>query len=283
MGKYVRKSRKSPLILIVVLVSLVVAGLAAWKIVGIVSEYREEEAASLALQQYIQLDSTQPIATTEPAGTTENTEDAEYGENTPTTEATEPAPTEAPWSYPVVDFESLLQLNTDVIGWIYIPDTKVNYPIVQGEDNRHYVSTMVNGNDNAAGSIFMDYRNRPDFSDRNTVIYGHNMRNGSMFADITKYKNPDYLAEHPTGMIMMPDGNFRFEVLAATVADLSQAYWQVEFAGDEDFHLWLTSVVADADVTAGIVPEKDDRVVVLSTCSYEFSDARYVLVCRVME
>ena len=140
---------------------------------------------------------------------------------------------------------------------------------------------MADGQPNSCGSIFMDYRNQQDFSDRHTVIYGHNMRNGSMFADIVKYKKPEYLAAHPTGKIMTPNGNFEFQVIGGYVAHLSDAAWQLEFANDKDFGAWLEASLEKSTVDAAVIPESGAKIITLSTCSYEFSNARFVLICIV--
>lgn len=280
-----KENKKKLLFILLILLFAEIAAVSGYKVFTIVSEYRMEEKASEQLQQYIDLEPTQApptepetLADTEAAGALEETETVPESVAEPVTE-----PVADPVQYPAVNFEALLELNEDVIGWIYIEGTQINYPIVQGADNRHYVSTMVDGRNNAAGSIFMDYRNAPDFSDRHTVIYGHNMRNGSMFADTVKYKSPAFLEAHPTGMIMTPDGNFQFEVIAGYVANLEDSSWQLDFAGDEDFGNWLNQTMEMSTIGGTVIPETDDRIITLSTCSYEFSDARYVLVCRVIE
>lgn len=283
-GCAVKKETKKRLIFILAfLLFAEIAAVSGYKVFEIIAEYRTEEKASKELRQYINFDASpaakteeQTAAASEPAH-----EDAAGPEATETELPTEP-PAE-PVQYPAVDFKSLLAINEDVVGWIYIADTQINYPIVQGDDNRHYVSTMVDGQDNAAGSIFMDYRNTPDFSDRHTVIYGHNMRNGSMFADILDYKDPEFFAEHSTGMIMTPTGNFQFEVIAGYVAHLSDASWQLEFVAEDDFENWLAETMEKSTIGGSGTVDADDRIITLSTCSYEFSDARFVLVCRIIE
>lgn len=274
--------KKKVLFILLFLLFAEIAAVSGYEVFSILSEYRAEENVSKQLQQYIDLDATQYVPAETETQVTATGESAVSEETEPAAEAvTEPA-TE-PVQYPAVDFESLLAINEDVVGWIYIEDTQINYPIVQGSDNRHYVSTMADGQDNAAGSIFMDYRNTPDFSDKHTVIYGHNMRNGSMFADVVKYKDPEFFAAHPVGMIMTPGGNFRFEVIAGYVAHLEDSAWQLDFAGDEDFGNWLDQTMAMSTIGGSAAPDPDDRIITLSTCSYEFSEARYVLVCRVIE
>ncbi len=96
-----------------------------------------------------------------------------------------------------VDFEALRKENGDVVGWLYCEDTPINYPIVQSEDNDYYLRRLLDSTWNIAGTIFMDYRNAPDFSDWNTIIYGHNMNNDSMFGTLQDYKKQAYYEEHP--------------------------------------------------------------------------------------
>ena len=97
-----------------------------------------------------------------------------------------------------VDFDSLKALNPDVVGWIYSADTQINYPVLLGEDNSEYLHHMVNGEYNSAGSIFMDCRNKPDLSDFNTILYGHHMKNGSMFASLHQYTEQELPRRHPS-------------------------------------------------------------------------------------
>lgn len=255
------------------------------------AEYWAEEAASTQLQQYIDLSATAPAR--KPTSVTATDPDTAVPSTGPSgAEATEPAspdepaetePLEDPVVFPVVDFESLQSLNEDVIGWIYIEGTNINYPIVLGDDNQYYTSVMADGKVNRAGSIFMDYRNKADFSDRNTVIYGHNMKNGSMFNNLKNYTDPEFLKEHPTGKIMTPDGNFEFEIIGGYVASLSDAAWQLRFSGDEDFYDWLQESLEKSTVYTGAEVSPGDRIITLSTCSYEFSEARFVLLCRIID
>lgn len=269
--------KRKLIIVLVLLVCIAGAAFAGYKAYNKITEYKAGEEVSKELQQYIDLTATEPphaTAATQPPEETSPTEQSAQ-------ETLPPEPTETPVTYPAVDFASLLAINEDVVGWIYIEDTNINYPMVQGEDNRHYVSTMADGQVNSCGSIFLDYRNQADFSDKHTVIYGHNMRNGTMFADILKYKDPEFLAAHPTGKIMTPNGNFEFEVVAGYVAELSDPAWQLEFVSGDDFGTWLEDTMARSIIESTYIPDSNDRIITLSTCSYEFSDARFVLVCIV--
>ncbi len=144
----------------------VTALVSGFKVFTILREYRTGEQAAQQMQQYVVMEPTAAEESLPPEthGPTEVQNTAETSEQ----EATEP--TEPPVSYPQVDFEALLQENQDVVGWILIENTNINYPIVQGTDNEYYVDHLVNGQKNAAGSIFMDFRNEPDFTEKNTPV-----------------------------------------------------------------------------------------------------------------
>ena len=270
-----RRSQVKKVILILLLVFFLVLMLVSgYFIYDILSEYSAEEEASNELQQFIHLDETQPpVIVTEPP-TVAATEAP--------MEETEPAPTEDPYPYPVVDFDALLETNKDVIGWIYIEGTKINYPIVQTVNNSYYVERMVNGQRNAAGSIFMDYRNESNFTDRNSILYGHNMKNGSMFAGILDYRKPSFFEEHPEVIILTPERNFRYEVIAGYVCSPLENAWRLSFATDEEFANWLTNALNRSVIGGNFEASGTDQILTLSTCSYEFDDARFVLVCRLI-
>ena len=92
----------------------------------------------------------------------------------------------------IVDFEVLQTENKDIIAWLHCPDTKINYPVAQSEDNSYYLKHLYDGTANKVGCLFIDYENAEDFSDNNTIIYGHNMKNGSIFGTLDSYKKADY-------------------------------------------------------------------------------------------
>ena len=266
------KRRILPALLLTVF--LAGAAVAGYKIITIRREYRAGEKTYQQMQQYVQVPEEHPepvepgadAVTEETAGQTGETEGAGEAEG------------RMPLTYPQVDFDALWEVNGDVVGWICLEDTRINYPVLQGTDNRYYVSTLIDGSYNGAGSIFMDYHNAADFSDRHTVLYGHNMGNGTMFADITRYRDQEYYEAHPVGMIVTPEKNLRFEIVAGYVASLADPAWQLEFVDEEDVAQWLE----DARDRSGFESERQlqpgERLLTLSTCTYEFDDARFVLV-----
>ena len=104
-----------------------------------------------------------------------------------------------------VDFQALRKINLDIIAWIRIPDTKIDYPIVQGKNNAYYLKHMFQKTEHAAGSIFLDVDNEADFSNRKSILYGHNMKDGSMFQGLHRFQEESYLQEHNQVYLYLPD------------------------------------------------------------------------------
>ena len=257
--------KRKILLSMIFLIFIAGAVFTGFQIIRITGQYRTSDQLYAQLQSYAVVpDASGSGKTTEPEET----------EGTAATEETE----NVTLVYPEVDFESLLQVNRDVVGWLYIEGTNINYPVVQGMDNRHYVSTLIDGTYNDAGSIFMDYRNSRELADPHTVLYGHNMQNGSMFHDICNYRTQDYYDKHPMGMIVTPEKNYYFEIISGYVASLADPSWQLEFVDDADLMNWVEDSVGRSSVVSQAEPQPGDRIITLTTCSYEFNNARFVLV-----
>ena len=181
---------------------------------------------------------------------------------------------------PEVDFEALTSMNPDVIGWIDVEALDISYPIVQGEDNDYYLHRTFKGQENFAGSIFVDYTNASDFSDPNTIIYGHNMKNGSMFGTLKqlyegeKYKDSRYL------WICTPEGKFRYEIFSLQYADVNSDTYTLFPEHGEAFGQYLENMKSRSEVdlgTEGLSPE--DYIVTLSTCTSD-DQIRFVVQAR---
>lgn len=155
------------------------------------------------------------------------------------------------------------------------------YPVVQGHDNSFYLKHLFGGEWNGAGCIFLDSRVEPDLSARHSVLYGHHMKNGTMLSDIAKYKDQTYYENHATGMILTPSKNYWIEFFAGYVAGADdENAWKVTFATEDEYVDWLNETVGRAWIKSEVIPTAEDRVITLSTCSYEFNNARFVLVGR---
>ena len=141
-----------------------------------------------------------------------------------------------------VDFDSLKQINSDIVGWIIMEGTQVNYPVVQGSNNSYYLNHSYDKKWSSFGSIFMDYSSSSDFSDRNTFIYGHHTRNGSMFGEVNKYMDVNFYNEHPFFFLYTPNGNYKAEVFSVYTADaLSDSYDQ-SFASKDEFQQYIEMI-----------------------------------------
>ena len=177
-----------------------------------------------------------------------------------------------------VDFDLLRVQNPDVIAWMYCPNTPINYPIVQTTDNAFYLNHLLDGSKNSAGTLFMDYRNTEDLSDWNSVIYGHNMKNNSMFGTLTDYKEQSYFEAHPVIYLLTPEQNYRINVLSGFVTSANAEIYSAFDPDDEEKELLMKRWMDASDFASEIVPDMESHFVTLSTCSYEYDDAKYVLV-----
>jgi len=181
-----------------------------------------------------------------------------------------------------IDFAALAAINPDIIGWIVIDGTNIDYPIVQGSDNDAYLHKTFSGERNSSGSIFLDCRNAPDFSDRNSIVYGHKMKNGSMFAGLTEYKEQGFYEQHPAFTLYTPDAEYRCEVFAAYVTSGVSETYTLDFIGDMDFTGYINEAVSRSLVKTGVTPAAKDRIVTLSTCDYTYGNARMVVHARLV-
>lgn len=179
----------------------------------------------------------------------------------------------------VVDFGTLQEINADTVAWIRFDEPKdISYPVVKGPDNDKYLKTTFEGKRNAAGTLFVDMKNSRDFTDKNTFIYGHNMKNGSMFGQLRKYKNSSFCNENPYFYIYTPDGNCsKYEIFAAAIVKDTSETYTYSYADDNAYMNYIQYIkngalyTTDAEVTA------DSKIVTLSTCTNVRDDERLVV------
>lgn len=273
-------------IIAVLLAVLVYSG---YQVVTIASEYKEGSDSYQELNQFIVVPDATKAAVKN--GPTSMPDLQIAGMNTPAPQAT-PEPgakltpvhehksnlSESGFVFPEVDFDALYAINDDVVGWIYISGTQISYPVVQGEDNDYYLERLMNGRSNGSGTIFMDYRNDPGVWDRNTILYGHHMQNGTMFAKLVGYKKQAFYDEHPFFQFLTPDVNFQFDVVAAYVSRPDLNAWDVDFASDEAVASWIDTALKRSLIDTGYTYTPGDQFMTLSTCTYEFNNARFVVV-----
>ena len=178
-----------------------------------------------------------------------------------------------------VDFEKLLEMNSDVVGWIRFDEpSEINYPVVQGRDNEEYLKRTFEANTNKLGTLFVDVNNPGDFSGRNTFIYGHNMKNGSMFAQLLKYKDDSFYKEHPYFYIYTPDGKVRtYEIFSAgVVKDTSDSY-TMDYADDAAFQTYIDYIKQQSAYPTSAEVTTASKIVSLSTCTNVRDDERFLV------
>ena len=168
--------------------------------------------------------------------------------------------------------KNLSSINSDYKFWINVEGTNIDYPVVQGSDNDFYLNHDFNKNYLPAGSIFLDYRN--DFeTDSNSVIYGHHMRNSTMFGQMEKFKDKDFFADNKIITLKTDDTTYKYEIFAIGVYDADFGYNDVSFSDEEDFNNFLNKILDKSMYSRDIVSSKN-QIITLSTCSYEYDNAR---------
>lgn len=210
------------------ILSVILLAAGVW-IYQIISEYQTAEREYEQLQEYVKVEKN----TRDPENTKPNVaEDDKEGEKQEETVT--------------VDFASLQAINPDIVAWLRIPGV-LEYPVVRGKDNSYYLNHTVQKTYNIAGSIFLDYRNERDFSDSKNIIYGHNMKDGSMFHVLRNYQDIDFFQEHTDMEIYLPDGrSLNYQITACEQVPADSEIYQIE---------------------KGNAEEKEENEIILSTCS----------------
>lgn len=179
-----------------------------------------------------------------------------------------------------VNFEELLKINPDTIGWIrFDPEPSViSYPIVQGTDNDVYLHKTFSANENTLGAIFLNAGNSPDFSDANSIIYGHRMKDGSMFRQLEEYTEQSFWEENQYFYIYTPaDGEIRYHIYSAgTVEDTSDTYL-TSFGNEGQYQSFLNMTKDTALYDTGVEVTTSDTIVTLSTCTSASDNHRFVV------
>lgn len=177
-----------------------------------------------------------------------------------------------------INLDLAKQLNNDITAWLYCPDTVIDYPVCHGDDNSYYLTHLADGTYNRNGCLFVDCKNSSDFSDDNTIIYGHHMASGKMFASLIKYKDQDYYEEHPIMYLTTEEGNYKIELFSAYVTEIGSSAYTMNFGTSKERTEWLKEISNKSDFTANAMTiSSKDRIITLSTCAYDFKNARYVV------
>lgn len=243
-------------IMLVLILMVIVSG------VGVVNRYLQDKRAEEEYRRLAELARETTEATTE----------------APTEALTEPQETEPETEAYIspIDFEALSEVNPDVIGWIRIPDTNVDYPIVQTDDNDKYLHTSFEGEESIAGTVYLDFESDSDMMGFNNILYGHNMKNGSMFKDIVKYKDQSYFDEHKYFEIYTPERTIRLKAISCYYAKAEPIVRKTRFKTRESYEAFIKEMIKPCAWYE--MPEFPiDSLYTLVTCSYEVNDARTIL------
>lgn len=186
----------------------------------------------------------------------------------------------------VVDWKALKKVNPDVQGWLYQKGTVINYPVVQGTDNDTYLHTRFDKQWSGGGTLFVDYRMEKGFKGFNSIIYGHHMKDGSMFRSIRGYtKEEGYYDKHKTMELATPHGNYHLVVFSAfiTKATDENTYKMTYDEAEKQAYIDRAWEQSELPITRDSVDvTKDDRLVTLSTCAYDYEEARYIVMCKMV-
>lgn len=186
----------------------------------------------------------------------------------------------------VVDWKALKKVNPDVQGWLYQKGTVINYPVVQGTDNDTYLHTRFDKQWSGGGTLFVDCRMEKDFKGFNSIIYGHHMKDGSMFRSIRGYTKGDgYYDKHKTLELATPHGNYHLVVFSAfiTKATDEDTYKMTYDEAEKQAYIDRAWKRSELPITRDSVDvTKNDRLVTLSTCAYDYEEARYIVMCKMV-
>ena len=176
-------------------------------------------------------------------------------------------PAELPKLKNPVDFAQLQEINPEVIGWIRVGAVNISYPIAQAKDNEFYLHRTFKKADNFAGCIFENCDNSPYFTDQNTILYGHNMKNGSMFGQLKKFNEQETLDKNPYFWIFTKDFIYQYRIFSSSVVSKRGDPYIIRFS-DEDFQKFIDKSVETSEINCGdVTVTPGDRIVTLSTCT----------------
>ncbi|MBR0382094.1 MAG: class B sortase [Eubacterium sp.] len=188
-----------------------------------------------------------------------------------------------------VDFAALKKINPQVVGWIWLDD-QINYPIVQGEDNDYYLHRTFQGSRNFSGAIFLDYVCRPDFMSDNSIVYGHNLKNGAMFGMLKKYYDTEYNAEadykkHEVIWIITPERELEYKVFSAREISVveDKSVYMVKFDSEDSFEDYLKNAVKKSLYPTRNQPDRERRILTLSTCTSTSESGRFVVQATLVQ
>lgn len=237
-----RKKSKYTLLLLSLMVCFsVMIGVSTYMLLSAHAEYSEGEESYVDLLPYVSI----PYAEQEPSASEETTL----------------------LEKPVVDFDALKAVNPDIIAWLFCEGTPIHSPIVQGDDNEYCLDHLFDGTRNGAGCLFMDYRNAASFSDQNSIVYGHNMKNKTMFSVLMEYKKQAFYEERPTMLLITPEGYYTVDLFAGFVAATKDNAWKQTFSSQTEQEDWIRAIKENSTFQSDTHVGVSDKLLTLSACS----------------
>ncbi len=238
-----QKRRPDVLSVLLVLAGVAMIAFALVKLIPILLQYYEEEAAYDEIRDdYVEVKTIDQL--TEEEGT---------------------------WWYDsvFVNLGELQKENADVVAWIRFDHMDLSYPIMYSGDNETYLHADLNKEYSKAGTLFVDQKNQPDFSDGNTIVYGHNMKNGSMFGKLKKYKKDGFYEDNQYFTIYTNEAAMRYHIFAYYDTDETDSYYFTSYEGEEALGNLFSEFQRKSSYDTGVEVTPEDKTVTLSTCSAE--------------
>ena len=181
-----------------------------------------------------------------------------------------------------VDFDTLEKTNPDIFGWLHLPYGSISYPLLQGEDNETYLHQAYDKTLNNFGSIFIDYRNTNNLLDKHTIIYGHNMKNGSMFGTLKNFCDENFYKNNKYFFILTKKVVYTYKVFSYHVADAKGRVYNVVYKDDEEYQSFIDLAKQSSYLDTGVKVSTQNRIVTLSTCTSS-DDKRFVVHAKLVE
>ncbi len=178
-----------------------------------------------------------------------------------------------------IDWNALKEENPDVVAWVYVQGTDISYPVAQSDDNDYYLKHSFSGAVSSSGSIFLDCDNNSELNDMHNILYGHNMLNGTMFAQILNFKDQDFLNNGYKILILTPTKGFVLQPAFTYICDGAEELRQIGFTNKEQLQKYISELMVHAVTESTVDTTKIDKLFSLVTCSYEAHDVRTVLCC----
>ena len=255
------KKKQKTLWLVVLILALFGCLLCVGKLVA---DHMQDQQAQNQYEDLISTEGTLSVETTTENAMPESSKAEETGELQEST-------TEEPAVGIHINFQELQAINPHVYAWIQIPDTNIDYPMLQHpEDDAYYLTHTMYGKEHRYGSIYTERINSKDFSDPNTLIYGHNTSNRSMFQNIRYFTDQKYFDEHPYIYIYTPERKLTYQIVSCYVYDDRHIMYSFDFSDPQVYQEYLDYIVSPRDMAAkvreGITLTTDDRIITLSTC-----------------